>query len=381
MKITFFIGNGYDINTGLKTSYPDFLKWYVAQPSKNNLIADFKKIIKDGIEYWSDLEIALGQKTLAYPLNTKSSFKECKFDLDTQMQVYLKEQNKLIQEPSLEDIEIFRRSVVKFCLCCSSGYRKDLQRIYNAHGSEEYEYNIVNFNFTNTVDIFWNKLPKDAFWHDIRYPQLLSGESFRTIDKKGQLFHIHGTLSNAMMTGVGNPSQLANTIFQRTEIITSLCVKPVMNENCRNEIENKISKLIECTDIFVVYGMSIGITDEKWWRSVVCRLLTERNTYLVIVNYDKDYNPALPYTSSLVARKIIGNLLDVSKCPSKYHDRLKNKIAVLLNTNLFKFRSLLKHSTFDIGEPSENDTFSSEGVDAKAYSDVSSIEQDTSICL
>lgn len=379
MKITFFIGNGYDINIGLKTGYPDFLKWYVAQPSKNDLIADFKKIIKDGIEYWSDLEIALGQKTLAYPLNTKSSFKECKFDLDTQMQVYLKEQNERIQAPSQQDIEIFKQSIVKFPLNCTSGYRKDLQRIYNVHGSEEYEYNIVDFNFTDTVDIFWNKLPKDAFWHDIRYPQLLSGESFRTIDKKGRLFHIHGTLSNAMMTGVGDPSQLANTIFQRTDIITSLCVKPVMNENCKNEIEHRISQLIDSTDIFVVYGMSIGVTDEKWWRSVVCRLLTERNTYLVIVNYDKDYNPALPYTSSLVARKIIGNLLDVSKCPPKYHDRLKNKIAVLLNTNLFQFNSLLKHNAFDVDELSEDDTFISDGGDVKSQSEVSPFAQHASI--
>lgn len=64
MKITFFIGNGYDINIGLKTGYPDFLQWYVEQPSEDNLIADFKQIIANGIEYWSDLEITLGKKHL-----------------------------------------------------------------------------------------------------------------------------------------------------------------------------------------------------------------------------------------------------------------------------------------------------------------------------
>ena len=66
MKITFFIGNGYDINIGLKTAYHDFLKWYVEQPSKNDTITDFKKIIEDGIEYWSDLEIALGKYTTRF---------------------------------------------------------------------------------------------------------------------------------------------------------------------------------------------------------------------------------------------------------------------------------------------------------------------------
>lgn len=346
MKITFFIGNGYDINIGLKTGYPDFLKWYVAQSSENDLIADFKHVIRENIEYWSDLEIALGQKTLTYPLNTKRSFAKCKYDLDTHMQKYLTAQNKLVQSPSPKDIEIFRQSIVKFPLCCSNGYLSDLKAIYNSHGSEEYEYNIIDFNFTDTVDIFWNKLSGNDFWHQIHYPRLLNGQSFLTIDKKGKLIHIHGTLKNAMMTGVGDSSQLANTIFRRTDLITSLCVKPIMNENCRNEIEENVSKIISNTDIFVVYGMSIGVTDAKWWKRVVKRLLTENNSYLVIINYDKDYNPALPYTSSLVARKIIGNLIDSSECPPEYHARLKNRIAVLLNTNLFKFTSLLKGECF-----------------------------------
>lgn len=342
MKITFFIGNGYDINIGLKTGYPDFLKWYLAQPSKNDTIDDFKQVIKDGIEYWSDLEYALGQKTLTYPLNTKNGFTACKYDLDTQLQEYLKDQNRLIQEPSVEDIEIFKQSIVKFRLLCSNAYREDIKRIYKAHGIEEYEYNIVDFNFTNTVDIFWKRLPKNAFWHNIYYPQLAPGVPFRTNDIKGKLFHIHGTLNKEMMTGVGEPSQLANTIFQRADIITSLCVKPFMNENTRNEVENNVSQLIEGTDIFVIYGMSIGITDAKWWRSVVRRLLTNENSYLLIVNYDKDYNPALSYTTSSVARKINENLIKVSGCPPEDEERLKRKTAVLLNTEMFCFRSLLK---------------------------------------
>lgn len=348
MKITFFIGNGYDINIGLKTGFPDFLKWYVAQPSKDEMITDFKKLIEGGIEYWSDLEITLGRKTLTYPLNTKNGFTACKYDLDVQLQKYLKEQNRLIQEPTVQDIDIFKKSIVKFPLYCSNAYRSDIQKIYNVHGYEEYEYNVVDFNFTNTVDIFWDKLPEDTFWHNIRYPQLLDGKPFRTVDKKGQLFHIHGTLNNEMMTGVGEPSQLANTIFQRTDIITSLCVKPIMNENCRNEVENNVSELIDKTDIFVIYGMSIGITDAKWWSGVVRRLLAEENSYLVIVNYDKDYNPALPYTSSLVAKKIIRNLIEVSGCPKEDQDRLKRKIAVLLNTELFHFSSLLKSESIVI---------------------------------
>ena len=309
------------------------------------MISAFKELIDDRLEYWSDLEIALGRKTLTYPLNTRKGFKECKHDLDIHLKRYLQEQNNRVQEPSQEDIDVFKQSIVKFPMSCSPGFRKDLQKIYNSHKYESYEYNIVDFNFTNTVNIFWDKIPSNAFWHNIRYPRLLPEETFHINDRKGQLFHIHGTLNNAMMTGVGEPSQLGNTVFQRTDLITSLCVKPIMNENCRNEIEDKVLKSIDTTDVFVIYGMSIGITDVKWWKHVVQRLLEHNDSYLVIVNYDGEYDQALPYTSSLVAKRIIANLIEVSGCLPEYQNRLQSKIAVLLNTKLFSFNSLLREES------------------------------------
>ena len=344
MKITFFIGNGYDINIGLKTAYPDFLKWYVQRSGNNDYIIEFKKIISEKLSYWSDLEMAIGQKTLTYPLNTKKGFKTCKQDLDTQLQYYLKTENKRISTPIQEDVDVFRRSIVTFPVHCDAGFRKDLQKVYDSHRDEEYEYNVVNFNFTNTVDVFWDALPYNAFWHTIFYPNLRTEEPqhFRIDDKKGKVYHIHGTLDHEMITGVGEPRQLVNTIYQTNEEIISVSVKPAINENCKNGIENRVSELIDSTDVFVIYGMSIGRTDVKWWKRVVQRLLTCENTYLLVVNYDKNYNKALPYTTSLIAMKIIANLIEVSECPLEHQDRIKGKIAVLLNTELFNYSSLIE---------------------------------------
>lgn len=341
MKITFFIGNGYDINLGLKTSYPDFLNWYIKQPSKCSEVEIFKNLIRSNIKYWSDLEIALGKKTLDKPLSTKNGLKLCKQDLDIHLKEYLDLQNQRIRLPTTTDIDTFRRSIVKFPLLCSSGHRRSLQAVYNSHGIEEYEYNIINFNFTNTVDIFWNRISSSAFWHDIRFLKVMPDEVFRTIDIKGKLVHVHGTLAQSMITGVGEASQLENIIYQKSQEITNVIVKPIMNENCRNDVEQEVSEIINSTDIFVVYGMSIGITDVKWWKKVVSRLLKESNTYLVIINYDSEYDPALPYTSSNVAMKIIQNLFEVSDCPQEIHQILKDKITVLLNTDLFNYESIL----------------------------------------
>ena len=38
MNITFMIGNGFDRNLGLKTTYSDFIKWYKKTPPKTDTL-------------------------------------------------------------------------------------------------------------------------------------------------------------------------------------------------------------------------------------------------------------------------------------------------------------------------------------------------------
>ena len=40
--------------------------------------------------------------------------------------------------------------------------------------------------------------------------------------------------------------------------------------------------------------------------------------------------------------KIIANLIEVSECPLEHQDRIKGKIAVLLNTELFNYSALVE---------------------------------------
>ena len=46
MNILHFIGNGFDKNLGLPTSYPEFYAWYLAQPSKSKIIQNLKSQLK-----------------------------------------------------------------------------------------------------------------------------------------------------------------------------------------------------------------------------------------------------------------------------------------------------------------------------------------------
>ena len=64
MVITHIIGNGFDINQGLKTSYKDFYRdYYLKQDSSESVIDELKSAISGDIENWSDLELAIGKYT------------------------------------------------------------------------------------------------------------------------------------------------------------------------------------------------------------------------------------------------------------------------------------------------------------------------------
>ena len=67
MNILFIIGNGFDLNLGLETSYGDFYEWYLeSYDSRKQNVVDFINKINEKKPYnklWSCMELALGEYT------------------------------------------------------------------------------------------------------------------------------------------------------------------------------------------------------------------------------------------------------------------------------------------------------------------------------
>ena len=61
MTVTFMIGNGFDINCGIKCSYRDVCAGYSKTESKSELIAEFKKNIDKDLDTWADFEMAMNK--------------------------------------------------------------------------------------------------------------------------------------------------------------------------------------------------------------------------------------------------------------------------------------------------------------------------------
>lgn len=106
MDITFFIGNGFDINLGLKTRYSDFYEYYKEHATETSIILQWM-IGDPNKENWADLETALGRKLEDLDENNVDLFTKAHGELDELLLDYLEdEQMKYIIDSVKDDINV-----------------------------------------------------------------------------------------------------------------------------------------------------------------------------------------------------------------------------------------------------------------------------------
>ena len=98
MNITFLIGNGFDLNLGLDTSYKSFIKEYTKDidntEDDGSALYYFKKNISRNKELWSSAEEAIGQITAKFKSDEKNAddFSNCHSNFCQELAEYLANQ-------------------------------------------------------------------------------------------------------------------------------------------------------------------------------------------------------------------------------------------------------------------------------------------------
>ena len=87
MSTLFMIGNGFDLNCGMKTRYKDIYEGYIMTVCHSKVVSQFKDDISDNIETWSDFELAMSE--YASRLNSEIEFTDCINDFLEYLNKYL----------------------------------------------------------------------------------------------------------------------------------------------------------------------------------------------------------------------------------------------------------------------------------------------------
>ncbi len=361
MNVTYIIGNGFDLNLGLRTSYKNFYTYYIKQhPSihdedkvkgneKEMEIVKLKESIENYLQdengnkvntkdaNWANLELALGQYT-----------DKIKGGAEVMVTVY----HDLVEKLKKHLRKVSRSiSYIKMPLGSASSITKDLlldlgnpekyltnneqaelKRFYADIGvdaedlSTKMEINIINLNYTPALErLLGAKDTETPSVNDVSAS--IPWDCFLKNTEKAlvkRIYYLHHTLkpNDVIIVGVNDEKQIKNEHFRRNRILRELLIKPEANKNQGTGIDKDCKELIERTDLFVFFGISLGETDSNWWK-LIGRKLADKKARLILFEYRESFD-----------QRLIGNIKDeVKERISKYH--LSNREKELIKEHTF----------------------------------------------
>ena len=328
MNITFLIGNGFDLNLGLKTRYRQFYDYYIDLPSNNETIRKFKEDLKENLDNWSDLEIELGNYAKNFGKHNEEDFIELLYDIQDSLADYLDEQDSGFSI-SEEDKRKSINDLLEFEKYLTPREREEFLTFKNPLRNSGVTVNVITFNYTKTFENIygWNDKPIGLGSRRI---------GTNTYSDTLTLFeHIHGTTESNMILGVNDILQISNAELRGSLKTTRTLVKTEMNVNAGTMRDERCIKAIENADIICVYGMSLGSTDHFWWNKIGLRVAKSNARVLIFSRVDP-----LPkrreYISSNIKDQIKKKFLEEVELDDTAKSKIEKQILVCLNSNMFK---------------------------------------------
>ncbi|MFS7002814.1 AbiH family protein [Carnobacterium maltaromaticum] len=387
MNFTFIIGNGFDINLGLRTKYTDFYEYI----KKNNLLESniFFEKIREDIKYWEDFEKMLGIMTcfdkdislfmkrinqchlnigseevenLAKHLlgdGTKAiTWKKYNKDLKefyTEFRKYLELEEKRIEISDKENSRRITNSLLHFW----EDFEEDEQKkffenideaikqqnmgwnVFDSSSSEEtfsFSFEFLNFNYSSTLENMLQYLDLEFLGN--RWSFLIKKKLKKNVKVKINInhYHVHANKNTGMFLGVDNHFQLNEKFFPNIDMMDTI-IKPYKIDDYVDGNTDNYKNILVNSDYIYIFGMSVGITDLTWWK--VCIELIKNNPVKIVIHYfENDFRIDIgDYEYTLNKDKVRKILLRYDESFEDIMDRssrrkIKNKIIPVSNSQI-----------------------------------------------
>ncbi|SHG26768.1 Bacteriophage abortive infection AbiH [Salegentibacter echinorum] len=324
MQILYIIGNGFDLNLGLKTSYKDFYDSYKSENSDNENIALLKKNISNNYKNWSDLELALGHYT--DELKSLEEFDTVFEDIGEKLAQYLMKEEENFEYEKVDSAKFLKELVIPENALLPAdrlSIRSYKQKFSNTHWATE----IFTFNYTRVIEKILGNDLKDIKITNPLYPN--SKIQLRNVH------HIHGYTDDRMVMGVNDISQLKNKSFHNNQDVLEAIIKEKCNKAYRHTIDNQLKAKINTASMICIFGSSIGDTDNMWWELIGERL--KKDIPLIIFTKGEEViSPRIGYKNNRTERRMRNYFLKKTKLTKEEKEKVYNNIYVALDSSMFK---------------------------------------------
>ena len=326
MNIVYLIGNGFDLNCGIKSKYTDMYTGYCNSKSNSKIIKDFKQHINQNFSRWSDFEREIAVYGSA--LTNERELLECVRDFKKYLSGYLNKENEAFSKKiaSLSSdysvVSEFLNSFNAFYYDC--GFPMSFIRWMERRSGAGSDASIINFNYTNTIEI------------------LNSRTGNKKIFSNSQIIHIHGDLiHDDIVLGIDDISQL-KAKYQVSHNLERGLVKPAFNKEYDNEKVVEAEHMIRQSDLICAFGMSFGITDNTWKRIIIDSMQQNQEQFLVFFDYEMSQKEGLVIDQKLEEAEYFKNSLE-ERWELEIPEQIKTRILVPCGKNIFNIQTNLDY--------------------------------------
>lgn len=321
MRITYIIGNGFDLALGLNTGYRAFLKQYLEELAGQNTPALLwlGDRIKTDTETWADAEWAFGQLT-GYPAQNSEHkieiFSACLQDFKSKFIKYLKDANRDF-DAHWESIKTNVRAFSDGIL----GLGRYLRPAYAKEWNAEFRHrpvmlDFINLNYTDTLE----RIIEAA----VGANRVFMTEGY-TATLNRNCIYIHGSLKeDRIVFGVDNDEQIADAEIRAHCNSTKRLVKGYLDLGYDAEYE--ALQKIDQSEWIVTMGASYGATDKKVWDRVFTKVFRNRQSKLLIIPFCRESDIAAQVDGNDFifnwTRRVFSSLLADNRVCKEVEDRI-----------------------------------------------------------
>ena len=267
MNVLYILGNGFDKAQGMATSYPEFYEYLVNNVKDgSSLLEKMKSAITEDTVLWSDMESGLGEFTAA--TDNAEDFDSFYFELSGHLQNYLKVENEKFT-PSDKLKNKFQSDLTTVSQYLGALDKDRYNAFLNRHGFSSKDISVITLNYTNTLEKILELSPN------------ITTKGFGGSTNLRNIIHVHGQLGDSIIVGVDRPAQIKNDAFRNNDDIKDIMIKIESNESMKETRHMECERLIANANVIILFGVSLGETDARWWKLIGQNLKRRKNLAII----------------------------------------------------------------------------------------------------
>ena len=326
MEIVYLIGNGFDLNMGLKTKYSDFYSQYIQSESIDESILRLKQDIgkylsKESSDInWSDFELDFGRYTSR--ITSVEELINIYEDVNISLHHYIKEQELSLgtrdKQVLIKDLMFpaeHLREIDKFHINdFATRLKKTPQNT-----------NIITFNYTKCIENILNV--KNVSQYKLGFNNRGNPCYLHSIK------HIHGCIGDNILVGVNDINQIHNEQLKKDNTALDLLIKPQSNKAIGSRVDEECIRVIEKSNLMCLFGLSLGDSDIFWWNLIGEQLL---RTDFRLILFVRDNDLTIKHLIGETIKFYKEFLLSKTDLSLEEKNEVGEKIFIGYNTEIFK---------------------------------------------